>query len=370
MKKYLLLALVLVLIVTFAVLKSTGIYAASWWGCSFSPLNVSPQSSYYIGYEHSNGLTDFSVGTGHENPTYYVKNQNTNAWEGPYKWWGPKIRFLSSGVLVEGINENEGVESDWTQAQNMENAYLWQPKTEFALDGVNFFGSDPGVGVIKIYENEGQPGKLVRQCQANSLPSYPAPAVNAGSDIITQSGQNIQFNGFFTSQDQNPTVKWDFGDGSFSEGDLHPWRVFFTPGVYQVKLIVTDHLNQTGEDNLSVKVDPVLAQVEILPGKINLKNSDRNIMFKLVLPPNLSGQNIEVDTVFIFNSIAPVSISPGGDNNISFWAKFNLDTFSENLVMGENQIPVSGKLKNGIFFEGKGTIEVSNNPLIQNLQKK
>ncbi|HEU0293373.1 MAG TPA: SBBP repeat-containing protein [Anaerolineales bacterium] len=84
---------------------------------------------------------------------------------------------------------------------------------------------------------------------------YP-PDVNAGIDISTVVGTQVQFSG--TIKDINPndtfTIQWDFGDGSTASETLTPTHTYSVPGTYTVTLTVTDTSGFTVNDTLVVTI--------------------------------------------------------------------------------------------------------------------
>lgn len=110
-----------------------------------------------------------------------------------------------------------------------------------------------------------------------------APIADAGRDVITSPGEELTFSGS-NSVDPDGSIskyEWDFGDGNTAEGEAVK-HAFDKPGVYSVKLTVTDNLGHTNAvdfDELIVTVNhpPVAAagqDVLAAPGEvINLDGS-------------------------------------------------------------------------------------------------
>ncbi|MFH0943225.1 MAG: PxKF domain-containing protein [Candidatus Beckwithbacteria bacterium] len=163
----------LFLLVFLFLFADTKVYAAGeWWGCNFSSLPVNSSTQYAIGYEHVSGLSDFTVGSGYENPKYYIRRPlSSPLWSGPYQWWGPKIRFYSGGTVKEGINQNVAIAPNWSQSGNIEIAFIWQPDSNFSLDRVEFYSSSPGAAKIYIRQ-AGSLNTIIRQCTitADTIP--------------------------------------------------------------------------------------------------------------------------------------------------------------------------------------------------------
>jgi len=83
-----------------------------------------------------------------------------------------------------------------------------------------------------------------------------APTVDAGADLEIAPGETIRLEGRFDDPGalDTHTIHWDLGDGSSAEGSLTPEHAWSAPGVYTVRLSVTDDDGGTGSDELSVSV--------------------------------------------------------------------------------------------------------------------
>ncbi len=96
-----------------------------------------------------------------------------------------------------------------------------------------------------------------------------APAVDAGSDLLSDEGAEVVLSGYFTDPGalDTHTIEWQFGDGTMALGTLAPVHVYSEDGVYTATLMVTDDDGGVGVDTLPVAVANVAPAVDAGPDR-------------------------------------------------------------------------------------------------------
>jgi PKD repeat protein len=91
-----------------------------------------------------------------------------------------------------------------------------------------------------------------------------APLVEAGPDRAALEGQVVSFSGTVTDQGAaQPQIRWDFGDGTSTEGTLNPQHVYADDGVFVVTLTAMDAAWNASVDSLVVTVANVPPTVQV-----------------------------------------------------------------------------------------------------------
>jgi PKD repeat protein len=92
-----------------------------------------------------------------------------------------------------------------------------------------------------------------------------APIVDAGSDIITSEGDDVNFGGNFVDPGglDTHTLEWAFGDGTTAVGTLYPVHNYEDNGIFIVSLTVTDDDGDTTSDTLVLTVNNVAPTVTV-----------------------------------------------------------------------------------------------------------
>lgn len=108
----------------------------------------------------------------------------------------------------------------------------------------------PGSTVVREAEIIFHDGPL-----SQILPTAPV-ALATASPLSVVVGQSVNFNGS-GSQDADGTIaaySWDFVDGSALQSGASPIHSFASPGTYDVTLAVTDNMDYTDTDTVTVTV--------------------------------------------------------------------------------------------------------------------
>lgn len=119
---------------------------------------------------------------------------------------------------------------------------------------LDFFGED--TFSFKVTDSNG--GTATAAITINVLPINDTPAVDAGPTLQNIEGFPITLQGSYLDVDEiaAPYILWDFGDGSFAEGELNPTHLFPDDGNYLVTLYVVDSYGAVGVDQTLVIVEP------------------------------------------------------------------------------------------------------------------
>lgn len=141
-----------------------------------------------------------------------------------------------------------------------------------------------GKNVTHVYQRGGRYTAKLKVDDGSGLPCSAAfgtinvnlnqqPFANAGEDILTCIGNNVNFNasGSRVEDGSSPVYTWDFGDGSTKAQGIQVSHTYKKPGTYQAKLTVDDRKNTAcsiGTDtvNVSVNSGPNVAIVKVYSG--------------------------------------------------------------------------------------------------------
>lgn len=182
------------------------------------------------------------------------------------------------------------------------------------------------------------------------------PTVNAGSDVEVTAGDTVYFNGSFTDPGNDTfVIEWDFGDNSTANATLTPAHTYYSKGIYNVTLKVTDDDGGVGIDNLTVTVNPIPANVTIKPETLNLKSKGEFTAF-ITLPEGYDIREVNVSTIVCEGAHAVKGVV--ADKKLV--VKFNRQDLE--LTSGDEvTLTVAGKVYyNGGYadFEGSDVIRV------------
>jgi hypothetical protein len=275
---------------------ATAATGGKWWECHFDPIRVTPETTYFVCYYHSAEITDYTVGTSYETPTYWWFSTSYDAgyWHGPFIWEGPMIRFYSKGAYVEGINDMLTPEPGWSQIEDVELAYMWTPDKEFDLDGIQFYSSDPGDAYIRLrgMTPGGSPGEILREGRVEAEPVF---TVSPGAFTV----QNVPLTGEPLTVPQRIVV-WN--------GDNVPRTVSITTEI-------------PSENDTSPGYGPIPNENWVIPFPSSIlipENSFAEIQIMLNIPrwENLTWENWEVwipverQPILIDNVPEPVVLRP------------------------------------------------------------
>jgi len=166
--------------------------------------------------------------------------------------------------------------------------------------------------------------------------------------------------------------QWDFGDGEQATGKIVT-HTYATAGTYIIKLNVTNALGfcsieqkriqiETPKITISLNIDP-----DIL--NLNLKSKGKWVTAYIEFPEGYNVSDIDISSILLNGTIpvdvnAPTAIGDFDNDGVpDLMVKFNRTAvcqliLSRGITVGNVTLSVSGKLANGIGFEGCDTIRV------------
>jgi PKD repeat protein len=111
----------------------------------------------------------------------------------------------------------------------------------------------PGIFVVllTVRDDRGATGSATETIYVMNIP----PVARPGSDIETQTLENVVLSGAASSDAEGEIVQysWDFGDGTQATGPVAS-HVYFHSGVYEVRLTVVDDSGAASSTSINVKV--------------------------------------------------------------------------------------------------------------------
>lgn len=240
-----------------------------WWGCSIDPLEVKTTKTYVVSYEHEFPLTSYTVGDKYENPLYWIRNNFSTYWDGPFHWYGPAIRFYTDSSIKEGINQNLPIALGWaSQVGNLEVGFEWVPESDFTLTKVEFLSSDPGAFNVRVMDGGEMPGSILSQCVVSqAIP----PTANAGGPYFGEEGSSVTFDASSSSDSDGTIVKyeWDLdGDGVYETQGVKVEKTWSDDYSGTIRLRVTDDQGLNSVETTTVNVSNVSPTVEAGPDAV------------------------------------------------------------------------------------------------------
>ncbi len=153
---------------------------------------------------------------------------------------------------IEGPTElNEGESGQWTlEASDADGdplTWTWRfdddadnPQEGQGLDQIERTFEDDGRLTLEVEVSDGF--EVVRRQLRVDVANI-SPTVDAGENVTTRPGQEVNFEGSFTdpADEGAHTIAWDFGDGSAPvEGQLAVTHIYDAPGVFMASFTVSD----------------------------------------------------------------------------------------------------------------------------------
>jgi Mg-chelatase subunit ChlD/PKD repeat protein len=199
------------------------------------------------------------------------------------------------------------------------------------------------------------------------------PVVDSGSDLEVTAGNPVSFSGTFSDLGwlDTHTAEWNLGEGtveagSVSEENEYPNSTgtvsgnfsYFDTGEYTVTLNVADDDSGIGQDQLTVTVRPIEAEVTFDPETFNLNSTGDWVTAYIELPAGYSVSGIDIGSILLNDTVHAVS-DPKYDfvtNESEYLKDLDLDGISERMFKF-NRGEVAGVLKAGdqvtVTFTGK-----------------
>ncbi|HEX9063379.1 MAG TPA: lectin-like protein, partial [Clostridia bacterium] len=176
-------------------------------------------------------------------PKVPVLSTDARNWSAQLSWTSGKeddlagfriYRSLSSGKDYTQVSQFDASKASWTD-EALSPAHTYYYKVE----------------AVDIYQNSSFSNEVL--VTPLNIDSY-APAAEAGDDMQTTEGLELQFDGTKSrDNDGIASYSWDFGDGEKSSLP-QPKHIYSKEGQYTVKLTVSDFSGNTASDTLHVTV--------------------------------------------------------------------------------------------------------------------
>ena len=192
-------------------------------------------------------VTDNDGGIGISNLTVIVNNitPTVNAGENQTINEGDTVSF--NGNFVDpGLNDIQTI--TWDFGDGTTRSGTLTPTHKYLDNGTY-------IVTLTVTDKDGGVGKDKLTITVNNS----VPVVNAGYNITTSEGKEVNFDGNFTDAGSldTHTILWNFGDGTSASGNLKPTHIYADNGSYKVTLTVTDNDGGIGISSLIVLVENV-----------------------------------------------------------------------------------------------------------------
>ncbi len=337
-------------------------------------LNGTFQTNTSVEYFNATGLepeTEYTIGT--RTVDIYGNVNET--------WVNLTATTTKEPVIVEAgsdqtVDEGSGVdfEGSFTASGSHTYSYHWDFGDGSAEDSsltTSHTYADNGVYTVNltVTDEEGDSGNDTLLVTVNNA----LPVVDSGSDLEVTAGDLVSFTGTFSDIGwlDTHTAQWNFGEGtieagSVSEENEYPDSTgtvsgsfsYFDAGEYTVTLNVADDDGGIGQDQLTVAVRPIEAEVTFDPETFYLNSTGEWVTAYIELPAGYSVSDIDIGSVLLNGTVHAVS-DPKYDfvtNESEYLKDLDLDGISERMFKF-NRGEVAGILKAGdqvtVTFTGK-----------------
>jgi parallel beta-helix repeat protein len=185
-------------------------------------------------------------------------------------------------------------------------------------------------------------------------------------------GQSVTFNSTVFGGYPPYNYQWYLNENPVPDGTLPVWT--FTPvtgGTFYTYLKVTDAKNNTAQSENAIIYVAIVAIIDIKPDtfNLNLKSKSKWITAYIELPEGYNVSDVNISSILLNGTIpvdmsAPTAIGDFDNDGVpDLMVKFNRSAvcqliLSKGVMVGNVTLSVSGKLANGIGFEGCDTIRV------------
>ncbi|HEX3018948.1 MAG TPA: PKD domain-containing protein, partial [Chitinispirillaceae bacterium] len=315
--------------------------------------------------------TDYTIGTrtvdiyGNVNETWV--NSTATTLKAPIAVEAGSDQTVEEGAIVN-------FEGSFTASGPHTYSYHWDFGDGSAEDSsltTSHTYADDGVYTVNltVTNEEGDFGNDTLLVTVNNA----IPVIDSGSDLEVTAGDPVSFKGNFSDSGwlDTHTAEWNFGEGtveagSVSEENEYPDSTgtvsgsfsYFEAGEYTVTLNVADDDGGIGQDQLTVTVRPIEAEVTFDPKTFNLNSTGDWVTAYIELPAGYSVSGIDIGSVLLNGTVHAVS-DPNYDfvtNESEYLTDLDLDGIPERMFKF-NRGEVAGILKAGdqvtVTFTGK-----------------
>lgn len=275
-------------------------------------------------------------------------------------------------TVEEGTTVN--FDGNFTASGSHTYSYHWNfgdgSEEDSSLTTSHIYADDGAYTVnLTVTDEEGNFGNDTLLVTVNNA----IPVVYSGSDLEVTAGDPVSFTGNFSDPGwlDTHTAEWNFGEGtleagSVSEENEYPNSTgtvsgnfsYFDTGKYTVTLNVADNDGGIGQDQLTVTVRPIKAEVTFDPETFNLNSTGEWVTAYIELPAGYSVSGIDLGSVLLNGTVHAVS-DPKYDfvtNESEYMKDLDLDGIPERMFKF-NRAEVAGILKAGdkvtVTFTGK-----------------
>jgi PKD repeat protein len=331
----------------------------------------------------TNTSAEYFNATGLEPETEYTISTRTVDISGNVNetWVNSTAATLKAPIIVEAgsdqtVEEGTSVnfEGSFTDSSSHTYSYHWNfgdgSEEDSSLITSHTY-TDNGVYTVNltVIDEESNFGNDTLLVTVNNA----IPIVNAGSDLEVTAGDPVSFTSNFSDPGwlDTHTAEWNFGEGTLESGSVSEENEYpnstgtvsgnfsyFDAGKYTVTLNVADDDGGIGQDQLTVTVRPIKAEVTFDPETFNLNSTGEWVTAYIELPAGYSVSGIDISSVLLNGTVHAVS-DPKYDfvtNESEYMKDLDLDGISERMFKF-NRAEVAGILKAGdqvtVTFTGK-----------------
>jgi len=152
---------------------------------------------------------------------------------------------------------------------------------------------------------------------------------------------------------------WRIEDNIYEVNGVSP-TIELPVGRHTIELVVSDRYYDSEPNYVIITViEPIEANIRIVPRVLNLKSSGRYVLCFIKLPEDYSAADIDRDSIRLEGQIEPrrVFISEKFQLALVFFSRSELQAV---LKPGRVELALTGRLTDGTLFDGAGTIRVIN----------
>jgi parallel beta-helix repeat protein len=222
---------------------------------------------------------------------------------------------------------------------------------------------------LNITDSEGLWDIQQKQIEVKAPPPPLTVTISPSSASILV-GQLVTFNSTVSGGYPPYNYQWYLNENPIPGGTLPVWT--FTPingGTFYTYLKVTDAKNNTAQSENAIIYVAIVAITDINPDTLNLKSKSKWITAYIELPEGYNVSDINISSILLNGTIpvdmsAPIAVGDHDNDGVpDLMVKFNRTAvcqfiLSKGIMFGNVTLTISGKLQNGIGFEGCDTIRV------------